>query len=436
MKEMHRKNTAGMLSQRCVRVLLETSLTGIAACAVGLWKVTEAGGASATAIVCVLGALLALDIVLTVLGLGAFRKTVSEPLDKITAACARFSEGELNITIDYEANNEAGDLVRSLNKAFGNLRKVVSEVSGTLIKMSDGDFASVELRDYKNDFKPISDSFWKIFKQMNRTFALFQSSTEQVDTGAKQVADGAQELAQGATEQASSSEELSASIQEITGKVSETFEHVSKVTEYLNATAQNVGDSNQQMQQMLSAMEEISVSSDEIRKIIKVIDNIAFQTNILALNAAVEASRAGEAGKGFAVVADEVRSLAGKSAEAAKQTADLIETALKKVQDGKTIANSTADTLNQVTEKIGKLDETVQKINDAATSQTAALTQVTQGVEQISSVVQNNSASAEESAAASEELLTQARLLAEELRHYKIKNQDQPEAKEPQKIAV
>jgi methyl-accepting chemotaxis protein len=308
-----------------------------------------------------------------------------------------------------------------MNYVFSRLKVIVDEIAGTVGKMADGDYSSEKIEIYKNDFARISDAFQMILDRTNRTFQVFQSSADQVSAGSEQVSSGAQELAQGATEQASSAEELSASIQDISQKVQENSGHVTKVTEYLDATARNVKDGNSQMHQMLTAMDEISASSDEIRKIIKVIDDIAFQTNILALNAAVEASRAGEAGKGFAVVADEVRSLAGKSAEAAKQTADLIETAISKIKDGKGLADGTAKTLDGVTKKIEQLDETVRKINEASAAQSAAIAQITQGMEQISSVIQTNSATAEESAAASEELSGQAELLKKELSRFKLK---------------
>ena len=368
-----------------------------------------------------LGVLLAADVVFAVSGCVGFKKTISAPLHEISETCGKLSDGDLGVSIDLKEKGDVGRLVESLNSAFRQLHVIVGEISGTLTTLSNRDFVSVKVRDYKNDFKPVSDSFRVIVEQLNRTFALFQSSAEQVEAGAKQVSDGAQELARGSTEQASSSEELSASIQEIGQKVGETTEHVTKVTEYLNTTSKDVEDGNEQMKKLLKAMDEISASSGEIGKIITVIDNIAFQTNILALNAAVEAARAGDAGKGFAVVADEVRSLAGKSAEAAKQTADLIETTIGKIKGGKELADGTAKTLGEVTERFEELNETVGRINEAAVSQSTAISQVTQGVEQISTVIQTNSATAEESAAASEELSGQARVLTEELAKYKVR---------------
>ena len=411
------------MSQTSVRWFLCSALTGIAACGVGFFSFAVSGRPWVTV---TLGVLLAMDLIFAVAGCVSFRKTVAKPLHDISETCGKFAEGDLKVSIDYRGNGDVGHLAESLNYVFRQLQIVVGEIAGTLTKLSNRDFATVEVRDYKNDFKPVSDSFGKIVDQLNHTFTLFQSSAQQVDAGAKQVSDGAQELAQGSTEQASSSEELSASIQEIAQKAQETAGHVTKVTEYLNTTAQNVEDGNEQMKRMLGAMDEISASSDEISKIIKVIDGIAFQTNILALNAAVEAARAGEAGKGFAVVADEVRSLAGKSAEAAKQTAELIETAINKIRDGKALADGTAGTLGTVTEKIEKLDATVQEIDKASSAQTAAIEQITQGVEQISSVIQTNSATAEQSAAASEELSGQAQTLTTELLRYKVKALDKP----------
>ena len=432
---MNRKNHEGTSSQKSVRLFVGASLAGCAACFAAFFGAAASGDPLPAPLAAAVWALFAADLLFTVFGLRSFRKTVAKPLRQISEACGKFAEGDLGISVAYREDDAAGHLAGTLNYAFGQLRKIVGEIAGLLGKLSDGDFATAEVSDYKKDFRPISDSCRTIVEKMNRTFALFQASADQVDAGARQVAGGAQELARGSTEQASSSEELSASVQEISQKNRETAGHVSKVTEYLNTAAQNVEDSNRQMGKMLEAMDEIGKSSDEIGKIIKVIDDIAFQTNILALNAAVEASRAGEAGKGFAVVADEVRSLAGKSAEAAKQTAELIEAAAAKTRDGKLLADGTAKSLEAVTSRIEKLDATAREIDRASGAQSAALSQISQGVEQISAVIQTNSATAEQSAAASEELSGQARVLKEELMRYRVKSAPEAPAARPVKKA-
>jgi methyl-accepting chemotaxis protein len=419
---MKKKTKKGIIVKKIIASLAGVGLTGVLACAVGL--AAAAGGLRAGSgfpQILAFGVLLAADVALAVFCSVRLVKLIGGPLDEIVEKCELFSTGRLNVKIEYRSKDEIGRLAETMNYVFSRLKVIVDEIAGTVGKMADGDYSSEKIEIYKNDFARISDAFQMILDRTNRTFQVFQSSADQVSAGSEQVSSGAQELAQGATEQASSAEELSASIQDISQKVQENSGHVTKVTEYLDATARNVKDGNSQMHQMLTAMDEISASSDEIRKIIKVIDDIAFQTNILALNAAVEASRAGEAGKGFAVVADEVRSLAGKSAEAAKQTADLIETAISKIKDGKGLADGTAKTLDGVTKKIEQLDETVRKINEASAAQSAAIAQITQGMEQISSVIQTNSATAEESAAASEELSGQAELLKKELSRFKLK---------------
>lgn len=419
---MDKMSKKGKIKKGIILSSAAISLAAVIACIIGICVMVANPQIKAQIpLIVVFSVLLVYDLVISFLSVARIIKPISK-LQEVAEVCKEFSTGKLDVQISYQSKDEIGQLAETMNYVFVRLKVIVGQISGTLTKMAAGDYASEELEDYKNDFAAISDAFRGIVKQMNQTFSVFQSSADQVSAGSKQVSDGAQELAQGATEQASSAEELSASIQDISQKVSETSGHISKVTEYLDTTAEHVENSDQQMKKLLAAMDAISTSSDEIGKIIKVIDDIAFQTNILALNAAVEASRAGEAGKGFAVVADEVRSLAGKSAEAAKQTADLIETSISKVKDGKELADGTAKALNGVTEKIQQLDETVQKIDSATSAQSVAISQITQGIEQISSVVQTNSATAEESAASSEELSSQAELLRKELSKFKVKN--------------
>lgn len=350
-------------------------------------------------------------------------RALSKPVDEMAAAAKNLAQGNLDVDITYVSKDEIGSLADSLKAATTTLKQYIRDISSNLSLMSEGDLTAKITQNYSGDFMPIKDAFHKIGFGLSDTLSTIGQSAEQVSSGAGQVSAGAQALAQGATEQASSIQELSATIAEVSESVRENAGHVAMVTKHVENAVAGVQSSNEHMQKMLEAMNNIDDSSGEIRKIIKVIDDIAFQTNILALNAAVEAARAGEAGKGFAVVADEVRNLASKSADAAKQTTVLIESSVSDVQEGSRIANLTAEQLSEVSSQVKQVGETIEKIDRASSSQANAISQITQGVEQISAVVQTNSATAEQSAAASEELSAQADMLTELIEKFKILKQ-------------
>jgi methyl-accepting chemotaxis protein len=270
------------------------------------------------------------------------------------------------------------------------------------------------------DDDTIGNALEKMIGEMNCMFGEIRQASEQVTAGASQIADGAQSLAQGTTEQAATVQQLSSSINEVSVKTEENATkagHAAGLSASIRESAQRGAE---QMSHMLDAVKEINDASAEISKVIKSIDDIAFQTNILALNAAVEAARAGQHGKGFAVVADEVRNLAAKSAEAAKDTGSLIENSIAKASLGAKIADETSESLTEIVEGVNESAEIIQQIAEASEEQSAAIKQITVGVDQIAQVVQNNSATAEESAAASEEMSGQSALLNELVSRFRI----------------
>ncbi|MBE5977513.1 MAG: HAMP domain-containing protein [Paenibacillaceae bacterium] len=288
-------------------------------------------------------------------------------------------------------------------------------------KISDGDL-DVEVKiDTKDEMGILAAAFGKMANNLNEVMSNINSTSEQVVSGSKQLSDSSVLLSQGATEQACAIEELTASLEEISSQTGQNAQSANQANELAEAAKTNAVQGNEQMKQMLKAMDEINDSSGNISKIIKVIDEIAFQTNILALNAAVEAARAGQHGKGFAVVAEEVRNLAARSANAAKETTAMIEGSIRKVEDGTKIANQTADALNKIVEGVAKVANLVGDIATASNEQAMGIAQANQGIIQVSEVVQTNSVTSEESAAASEELAGQAELLKQQVSKFKLR---------------
>ncbi len=335
---------------------------------------------------------------------------ITRPLRQLEKSAEKIVGGEFDIDVTYKSKDEMGRLADAFRNMTVILESVIMDASRLLSEMADGNFdvRTHAEEHYVGGFQGLLSSIRKLNRDLSSTLGQINYSADQVASGSDQVSSGAQALAQGATEQASAVEQLAATITNISHQVKETAQNASEARQQSNTAGDEMDKCNVLMHDMMEAMEEITHKSNEIGKIIKTIEDIAFQTNILALNAAVEASRAGSAGRGFAVVADEVRNLASKSSDASKDTAELIESSIKAVQRGTQLANTTAQSLVKAVDDVRTAATNVEKIADAAEKQAEAVGQVTLGVSQISDVVQTNSATAEQSAAASSELSNQA----------------------------
>ena len=336
-------------------------------------------------------------------------------------AADSISNRYLDIELQSSSDYEIGILAKHFDITAKFLKNMIQEISGILGSIAKNNLDVQTSSDYIGDFADVKVSLDNIIENLNQAIGEINQTADQVASGAEQVSDGAQTLSQNATEQSSSAEELASTINEISYQVTANAKTAQQASAQANTVGEEATESSQRMQEMLQAMKEITHSSEEISKIIKTIEDIAFQTNILALNAAVEAARAGAAGKGFAVVADEVRNLASKSAEASKNTATLIESSIIAVKNGERIANETAQSLGVVLEGAQEMVKTIDQISLASKEQADAIGQITLGMDHISSIIQTNSATAEESAAASEELSSQAQILKNVVNKFYLK---------------
>ncbi len=343
-------------------------------------------------------------------------------IKQVEQAAEKMALGDFSAEIKYRSRDELGMLADAMRNLSGRMGGVIYDIDQMLGAVSDGNLCveSTAEEMYVGDLSNILVSLKNLKEKLNDTMARINTASDQVAAGSDQVSGGAQVLSQGATEQASSVEELAATISVISDMINTNATSAVEASEKTNMAGAQMQEATTKMDDLVLAMNEISASSDETKKIIKNIEDIAFQTNILALNAAVEAARAGEAGKGFAVVADEVRNLASKSAEAAKNTTALIENIVTSIENGNALVGEVAEKMNEVAAAAGAVAVLNNAISDASKEAADSINQVAVGVDQISSVVQNNSATAQQSAAASEELSGQAQMLKELISDFKI----------------
>lgn len=339
---------------------------------------------------------------------------LTKPINAVSSALHALSIGDLSKKIDYSSNNELGQMADACRDMIAANKKNAE----TLTAVANGDWTvDVEVRSEQDSLRM---ALKKLIADVGNALREVNSVAQQVNSRSSQIEDASQVLSQGATQTAAALEEINSSINEMASQTKQSADNANQANQLTDDVSQSADKGREQMQSMMSAMTDINESGQNISKIIKVIDEIAFQTNLLALNAAVEAARAGQHGKGFAVVAEEVRNLAARSAKAAEETSQLIENSVAKTENGSKIAQHTAEALEDIIAGIAKASALVSEIAAASNEQAQGIEQVTQGLGQIDQGVQQSTATAEESASASQELSAQAAQLQQMLEQFTL----------------
>lgn len=371
-------------------------------------------------IILLLVILLLLITIITCICISKFIKRKLRSVTDIKNILTQMSNGNLHINLKSNRDDEIGQISKAISNCTQNLSSYVTEIDSIMKQLADGNLNIKTNITFNGDFKPIEISINKFVNKLSELISGISQSADSVNVGSDQVAVGAQALAQGSAEQAASVEELVNTISKISSKIENTANDTSTAQKQVEEANNALNKSNTHMNDLAGIMAKISRDSAKIYKIIKTIEDIAFQTNILALNAAVEAARAGQAGKGFAVVADEVRNLSSKSTEAASQITQLIECSVNSIKDGEEATKKTTLALSETVSKASLVGEIINKISNSTSQQYESISSINQNMKQISDVVQVNSATAEESAAASEELSNQANVLKDMLNRFKL----------------
>ena len=385
-------------SSRSVRVTVIFAVAGVACiivCLVWAWKLTTKTGKKVL-------------------------ETILVPLREVEAVAQELTDGNLHSTLEYHSDDEIGRLAHSMRKSIRILGSYVDDIGRAMKMFADGNFDVQPEVEWKGDFVGILNSFMMFEKSMAEVIKGIQHVSDEVSSAAEQVAASSNDLADGATNQAAVVEELTATVEGVSEQVEKNSKTAKEISGRVDELGNAILESNGKMKDMVDSMNEINGASKEIDKIIATINEIAAQTNLLALNASIEAARAGEAGKGFAVVANQVNVLADQSAQAAKESATLIETSVKAVEKGMVIAGQTASQLQEVAENSQIITKEVTNIADTLETQATEIKQINDGIEQINDVVQTNSATSEECAASSQEMSSGAENLREMIQKFKI----------------